>query len=102
MSTERRGRISCCSATPNCQSNGRLPHPCIMSWLTRVVLNGLPKFRFCHGPHSPLAAEEARSQSGAKLPFVSPHVRVVDVCSVTPGLACMKLLSLLAGCRYLL
>ena len=73
-----------------------------MSWFTRVVLNGLPKFRFCQGPHSPLAAELFRSQSGARSLFVSPQVRVVMFWNVTPGLAWMKLLSLLAGCRYLL
>src|SRR5512138_2487170 len=101
MSTDSRGRTSCCSATPHCQSNGRLPHPCMMSGFTRVVLNGLPKFRFCQGPHSPLSAGLLRSHCGILSPL-SVHVRVVVVCSVTPGFAWMKLLSLFAGCRYLL
>src|SRR5262245_16503806 len=95
--------------TPNCQSYGRTPQPCSTSGLTVVVLNGLPKFRFCQGPQTspPVARLSSatlfvNTQSTMKLPFESVHERLVVCWNVTAGFAIVYCASLLAACRYLL
>jgi hypothetical protein len=48
-----------------------------------VLTTAFPKFVSARPPHSPLADELVRSQSGMKLPFASAQVRVV-VCTTLP------------------
>src|SRR4051812_27662711 len=44
-----------------------------------------PKFVLLMPPHSPFAAKLPRLQSGTKLPFASPHDRVVEFTDVLIG-----------------
>src|ERR1700704_3399194 len=86
-SKDTRGRISCCTDTPNCQSYGRTPEPWSTSGLTVVSTSGLPNAEFEYGPQkSPpdsrrstdaLLARPPDPQSGMKLPFASVQVLVV-------------------------
>src|SRR5205823_8016085 len=108
-STDTRGATSCCTVTLYCQSYGRMPQPCIVSGLTIVAPNGLPKFRFVHGPQtSPPAAELSSAvllvstQSTRKFLFESVHDRFVVCWNVTAGLPIVYCASLFAACRYLL
>src|SRR5262245_2248970 len=104
-----RGRISCCTVTPNCQSLLRTPQPFCTSGLTRVVPNGMPKLELVHAPQlSPpdarlfWAAAFIRSQSGMRLPFPSVHARFVVCWNVTAGLLMVYWFPFCAVSRYLL
>src|SRR3954462_15456045 len=83
-SADIRGRISCCTEAPHCQSPERTPHPDSRVG-SRVESNtGVPKLRLVFGPQTSIDPVVAglcalvfrRSQSGTQLPLVSFHVRV--------------------------
>src|SRR5262245_35797745 len=102
-STEVRGNTSCCTDTPQFQSDGRTPQPFRMSG-SMVLLNvDVPKFRLLMMPQkscalafpvcgngsafgSPLASGFRRSQFGIQSPLASIHVRVTLVAIRDVGL----------------
>src|SRR5690349_17419999 len=109
MSTATRGITSCWTSTLYCQSYGRIPQPCRTAGFTVVVLNGLPKFRFNHGPQTSPPVAELFSpalfktlQSTTRLPLVSVHDTLVVCWNVVAGFEITYCASLFAACRYLL
>src|SRR5947209_4392817 len=77
-STDTRGSTSCCTETPNAQSDGRVPQPLRIAGSIVLLNTFFPKFAFENAPHtSPpddrrsCATGLSRSQSGVKLPLLS-------------------------------
>src|SRR3954465_13484972 len=105
-----RGAICCWTVTPHCQSYGRIPQPCSTWGFTVVVLNGLPKFEFSHGPQVsmlPVVAGDCAAgslwlQATAKFWLASVQERWVVCWKVTAGLEIVYCASLFAAWRYLL
>ena len=83
-STDVRGRICCCTPMPNCQSDGRTPHPLRAAGSMIVSPAVLAKPFDDHGPHSPFAAGFMSAQSGRKLPFESVQLRLTVVWKFGP------------------
>ncbi len=75
ISSDVRGAISCCTETPNCQSNGRTPQPLSTAGFTIVSAFGLAKFPRSAAMHSPFGSGLIRLQSGAWLPLKSMYDR---------------------------
>src|SRR5688572_6241889 len=92
ISTDVRGSTSCCTDTPQFQSDGRTPQPCRISGSMELLKVAVPKFRLLMMPQKSPAGPKScgcgfrRSQSGAQLPLRSVHVLVTLVAIRDVGL----------------
>src|SRR5687768_3263159 len=92
ISTDVRGNTSCCTDTPQFQSDGRTPQPFRISGSMVLLKVAVPKFRLLMTPQkSPVGPKSCgcgfeRLQSGFQLPLRSVQVLVTFVASRDVGL----------------
>src|SRR6187397_1153177 len=86
-SADIRGRSSCCTEAPHCQSPERTPHPDTRVGSRAESNTGVPKLALVFGPQMSIdpvvaglcAAVFRRSQSGTQLLLLSVHERLALV-----------------------